>query len=582
MTTTMTTQNLVVNGDAETGTQTTDFSGVNAPSHWTTIGNFNEEAYSAGGSGDINTASSAAIGGGNGYFTGGPSAATSSATQTIDISAYASAIDAGGISIDASGDFGGYQSQNDSMTMTVTFLASDQLTALGSLTVGGVTAADRGDVTEMLYREADDAVPTGTRFLRVELDATRTDGDYNDGYADNIAVMLTGASVPGGAVQVSATHNFAADAIAAASGVVFHTAAAAIATFSAAEFVAGKISPSGTITGDANANTLVVALGPSHAFSAAALKFHGWSAAVDRFLINGSSADDTINDSTTNDRITAGAGNDTIGLSRGGDDVANGGDGNDTFVMGGALTALDRIDGAAGTNTLQLNGDYSTGLVFAAATIQNIQTIAVVAGHSYKLTTLDANVAAGQTLTVNGALLGAGDKLTFSGVHESDGHLHLNGGAGADVLTGGAQSDVIKGGGGADLLNGAAGADTFTYGAVSDSTSTGHDNIVGFDALADKINIAALGITFAGVDAAVTSGTLTANFDATLAAAIGAAQLDPHHAVLFSPSAGGFAGHSFVIVDINGTAGYQAGQDLVIEITTGAHLTSFGSANIVG
>ena len=46
-----------------------------------------------------------------------------------------------------------------------------------------------------------------------------------------------------------------------------------------------------------------------------------------------------------------------------------------------------------------------------------------------------------------------------------------------------------------------------------------------------------------------------------------AAALPLHDAVLFTPNAGGLAGHTFLIVDANGTAGYQAGADYVIDVT---------------
>jgi hypothetical protein len=43
--------------------------------------------------------------------------------------------------------------------------------------------------------------------------------------------------------------------------------------------------------------------------------------------------------------------------------------------------------------------------------------------------------------------------------------------------------------------------------------------------------------------------------------------LDIGEAVLFKADAGDLAGKLFLIVDENGTAGYQAGQDYVIEMT---------------
>lgn len=72
-----------------------------------------------------------------------------------------------------------------------------------------------------------------------------------------------------------------------------------------------------------------------------------------------------------------------------------------------------------------------------------------------------------------------------------------------------------------------------------------------------------------GVNAAVTTGTLAsgANFNADLAAAIGTAQLGASDVVLFTPNAGNLAGDTFLIIDSNHAAGYQANADLVINVT---------------
>ena len=47
-------------------------------------------------------------------------------------------------------------------------------------------------------------------------------------------------------------------------------------------------------------------------------------------------------------------------------------------------------------------------------------------------------------------------------------------------------------------------------------------------------------------------------------AAVDASHLAGHHAVLFTPSSGAFSDKTFLVVDANGVAGYQAGADLVI------------------
>ena len=55
-----------------------------------------------------------------------------------------------------------------------------------------------------------------------------------------------------------------------------------------------------------------------------------------------------------------------------------------------------------------------------------------------------------------------------------------------------------------------------------------------------------------------------ASFDADLAAALGG--LGAGQAVWFAPDAGDLAGPIFLIVDANGVAGYQEGEDYVFAI----------------
>ena len=236
--------------------------------------------------------------------------------------------------------------------------------------------------------------------------------------------------------------------------------------------------------------------------------------------LTGSSYSDTLTGTAGNNLFTAGAGNDTL----------IGGAGNDTFDLGMYLTAADKINGGAGIDTLNLRGNYAAGVTLNATAVRNVEKIVLAAGYSYKLTTNTATVAAGQTLTINGAALGASNVLTFNGAAETNGHFIIIGGKGADNLRGGA-------------LSGA-----FTYTSAAQSTSTRYDTITGFNTK-------------------VTSGALsTASFDANLASVISSSRLGAHHAVLFTPNSGTLKGQTFLVVDLNGTAGYQSGHDLVIRM----------------
>ncbi len=167
------------------------------------------------------------------------------------------------------------------------------------------------------------------------------------------------------------------------------------------------------------------------------------------------------------DNLSGTSGDDNFLLFQGGNDTVNAGAGNDVFHMGAALNAGDKLDGGTGKDAVILNGNYSAGVVFNADTITNIEVIALVAGHSYNLTTNDGNVAAGQMLLVRGDTLGSGDTLTFDGSAELDGKFAIIGGAGDDTLTGGSRHDVFDlAQGGNDTARGGGGNDTFDMGAA--------------------------------------------------------------------------------------------------------------------
>ena len=433
---------------------------------------------------------------------------------------------------------------------------------------------------------------------------------------------------------------------------------------------------------------------PAHAFD----YLNGQSSAVDRFsytLVGGNaatvsvtvtglpSATDAPRGSTGDDTIV---GNPTVGtiynVAQGGTDSVTGGSGSDVFLLGGTLTAADRIDGGAGSDQLGLQGDYTGAnrLVLGANTLVGIETIVALAGYSYDIVTDNANVAAGQTMTVSAAQLQTGNAFTFNGSAETDGSFivygglgidnittgagndaiyfgrgyrfgpsdHVDGGAGTDqlalagtftgtisgtqvvnietlallddttpavytitladdwalpgetrtinfntlragatvdghletsasfifyggsgddVVTGGGGNDTLYGGRGADTLTGGAGADTFAYTRATHSIGSSHDIIVGFDAQVDRID---LPFTVAFVDPAITGSATAATLDAALGAALG--NLAAYHAVQFTVTDGGaLDNHIFEVIDANGVLGYQAGEDMVIELQAPVH-----------
>lgn len=168
---------------------------------------------------------------------------------------------------------------------------------------------------------------------------------------------------------------------------------------------------------------------------------------------------------SVNDNYTGTPDNDFFNFSQGGDDRVSGGDGNDGFFFGAAFTAADRVDGGAGTNDqIGLQGNYSgvNALTLGTSTIANVEVIAVLPGFSYSITTIDANIAAGQTLTFFGTNLGVGDNFTVNASAETNGAVRMYGGLGTDNFTGGAGNDGFYFGPGrystaTDVVDGGAG-----------------------------------------------------------------------------------------------------------------------------
>ena len=82
----------------------------------------------------------------------------------MNVSALASSIDAGSDLITLSGFLGGFDGQDDDMTVTATFLNGSSI-SLGMLTIAPVTEPDRAGATTLLFRSISGEVPEGTRSI---------------------------------------------------------------------------------------------------------------------------------------------------------------------------------------------------------------------------------------------------------------------------------------------------------------------------------------------------------------------------------------------------------------------------------
>jgi hypothetical protein len=181
--------NLIKNGGGDAGPGAINASTVSASlPGWTRTPGFTTVKYAAGG-GFPDATIGGPIGGKANFFAGGPNAATSSATQVVNVTKFKAPIDAGQRVATLTAYLGGYAGHGDSMSVTATFL-SEAGKKLGVLKIGPVTVAEREEITALIQESASKPVPRKTRSIQVKLAAKRVIPSYNDGYADNVSLTL--------------------------------------------------------------------------------------------------------------------------------------------------------------------------------------------------------------------------------------------------------------------------------------------------------------------------------------------------------------------------------------------------------
>jgi hypothetical protein len=185
--------NLLANPGAEASTGTGDPNVAMPPSGWTTSAGFTAARY---GTADFpSTAQAAQLHAGLNFFAGGANVAQSTAAQTIDVSSAATEIDAPKARATLTALLGGKGSEGDNAKVVARMLGSGGAT-LGSITLGPVSSADRDGLTSLMSRTKTVNVPAGTRRIVVTITAQRSQGTFNDGYADNVSLTLAGNSGP--------------------------------------------------------------------------------------------------------------------------------------------------------------------------------------------------------------------------------------------------------------------------------------------------------------------------------------------------------------------------------------------------
>jgi hypothetical protein len=181
-------KNLVVNGGAEADVGAPDSTKIVKPSSWTTTGQFTAVQYGASG-GFPDKSSPGPADRGKNLFEGG-NVPKSTASQTISLKPVATDIAAGTVRYVFSAWLGGFASQGDNAKATLSFRAGAGA-SLGQSQLGPVTPAERKSVTGLVQRSTSGDVPKSAASATITIELTRTDGLYNDGAIDNVALVLS-------------------------------------------------------------------------------------------------------------------------------------------------------------------------------------------------------------------------------------------------------------------------------------------------------------------------------------------------------------------------------------------------------
>ena len=282
--------------------------------------------------------------------------------------------------------------------------------------------------------------------------------------------------------------------------------------------------------------------------------------------------------SSGNDNLVGTNSDDLFRMGQGGNDTVAGKDGNDIFDFDDAWSIDDVVRGGTGLDTVKLSNG-GNNLVIGSHALKDLERIELADNGDYTITFQNAG-RIGDHVTMDGSALSSNHFLTVDAGNEKTRSVTLIGGDDSDHLTGGQADDTLRGGLGRDFLDGEGGSDTMSYTNVAQSTGINCDHVT-FGVANDQFDFP---FAVSGVDAVIHSklnGQTASQFDANMETKVGSDKLGAHHAVVFDVKFGDWANHRFLIVDANGSAGYQAGADYVFDML-GDHIKEIDSSNFAG
>lgn len=280
---------------------------------------------------------------------------------------------------------------------------------------------------------------------------------------------------------------------------------------------------------------------------------------------------------TNNDDNISGTNNaDFFQMAQNGSDTCKGKGGDDIFNFGPTWNIGDRVNGGGGNDTVRIS---QGGVVDIGANgLTSVETVELKNDGDYTMTFIGAGLNVTDHVTVDGSALSSAHFVTVDAGNEKGRSVTLVGGDGSDHLTGGQADDELRGNKGLDFIDGEKGADTIIYTTVNQSTGVNCDHVT--FSVEDDVFKVPNAVT--GVDEIVRTklnGTSDANFNSNLEDAIGSQELSGGHAVVLDVNQGDWSGQVFLIIDQNGSAGFQEGADIVINLVNSEHLGNFSADN---
>jgi len=131
-----------------------------------------------------------------------PAGTTTTASQTIQLSALGSAAGPGGLPFALKATLGGYANQDDNTTLTAAWQNGSGNPVTDSsghpvvTTLGPVLAVDRGDISSEVPRSAYGTVPAGATQVVITMSFTQPGAGNNDASADNLSLVIGSSAVP--------------------------------------------------------------------------------------------------------------------------------------------------------------------------------------------------------------------------------------------------------------------------------------------------------------------------------------------------------------------------------------------------